>query len=87
MIMLFYKCTNRYCTNTYLEEKIRDWHSKRCTICPICGIKQSRLDNLKRHITTCTHKMELNHYTCDHCNKKFAHKTHMYRHRRSHKTE
>ena len=79
----FYKCTNKYCTNTYLDEEIRDWHSNRCRICPHCGIKNSRLDNLKRHVITCKSRMDLNEFKCDQCTKTFAHKTSMYRHKRS----
>ena len=82
---IYYKCTNRYCNNRYFHKELRDWHSNRCKICPYCGIKQSRLDNLRRHVTTCTYtqsRIALNEFKCDQCEKKFAHKTNMYRHKR-----
>ena len=56
-------------------------------LCPHCGDQKSRSDNLKRHIKSCEKRMMSNKFKCDKCNKKFAHKTSMYRHRKSHNVE
>ena len=73
------------CPKTFLYEENKDRHAKRCLFCPHCVIKQSNLTNLRRHILTCQRRMTENLFKCDKCNKYFAHRTNLNRHkRRSH---
>ena len=83
-----------YCINTYSDENTRDAHVKKCKakslvnlFCPKCGTQLSRLDNLKRHITSCHGKVIVKSFECDKCDKQFSHKANLLRHKKIHKNE